>query len=343
MTAVAATAERASPSAPLVTVEGLVKEFRVGGVLATDILRAVDDVSLTIGAGETLGLVGESGCGKSTLGRCVLRLVEPTRGRVFICGLEVSALAPRELRRLRRQAQMIFQDPYSSLNPRMRIGEILAEPLAVHGLGPRGERPARVHELLGRVGLAPDAAQRYPHEFSGGQRQRIAIARALAVQPTFIVADEPLAALDVSIQAQIANLLIDLQRAERLTTLFISHDLRVVARLCHRVAVMYLGRLVESAPADELFASPRHPYPRARCAAVPRVDPGPGPGPGPGRRPRALLGGDVPSPIRPPSGCTFHPRCPIYLDGPAAHAACAQERPRLREVAPGHTVACHYA
>jgi len=335
MTAVAAVVDGAGAGEPLVRVEGLSKEFRVGGALRRDLLRAVDDVSLTIGAGETMGLVGESGCGKSTLGRCVLGLIEPTRGRVVVGGLEVGALAAGALRRLRRQAQMIFQDPYSSLDPRMRVGAILAEPLAVHGLGARRERPARVRELLGRVGLAPDAAERYPHEFSGGQRQRIAIARALAVQPAFIVADEPLAALDVSIQAQVANLLMSLQRAERLTTLFISHDLRVVARLCHRVAVMYLGRLVECAPAEALFAGPRHPYPRALCAAVPRVVPG--------RRPRTLLGGDVPSPIRPPSGCAFHPRCPIYLDAPATHAECARERPPLRQVAPAHTVACHFA
>jgi oligopeptide/dipeptide ABC transporter ATP-binding protein len=296
-------------------------------------VRAVDQVSLSIRAGETLGLVGESGCGKSTLGRTVLRLLDPTGGKVVFEGKDITALPQRELRPVRRHMQMIFQDPYASLNPRMSVGETLAEPLEIHGLArTRAERAERVAELLAKVGLRPDAARRYPHEFSGGQRQRVGIARALAVQPRFIVADEPISALDVSIQAQIVNLLVDLQKAERLTYLFISHDLKIVRHISDRVAVMYLGKVVELAAAAALYQEPLHPYTTALLSAVPVPDPA-------RQRTRIILEGDVPSPMRPPPGCPFHPRCPVK-DKPRA---CFEEPPPLREVRPGHWAACHVA
>ncbi len=297
------------------------------------IVQAVTAVSLEVLRGETLGLVGESGCGKSTLGRTLLRLLEPTAGRITFDGTDVTRLSQRELRPMRRNMQMIFQDPYASLNPRMSIGTTIAEPLVIHGLvRSAAEREARVQELLSKVGLRADAALRYPHEFSGGQRQRIGIARALACRPSFIVCDEPISALDVSIQAQIVNLLEDLQEAEKLTYLFISHDLKIVQHICDRVAVMYLGRIVELAEAKMLYRSPKHPYSQALLSAVPRIDPR-------SRRDRILLQGDVPSPISPPSGCPFHPRCPVK-DKPEA---CFKQLPELRVLSNGTQAACHVA
>jgi oligopeptide/dipeptide ABC transporter ATP-binding protein len=296
-------------------------------------VRAVEDVSLDIAEGETLGLVGESGCGKSTLGRTVLRLIEPTAGRIVFDGVDITTEPQRKLGPFRRKMQMIFQDPYASLNPRMTVGATVAEPLEIHGLAKsEAARRERVAALLARVGLRADAVSRYPHEFSGGQRQRIGIARALAVQPRFIVCDEPISALDVSIQAQIVNLLQDLQQAEGLTYLFISHDLQIVRHICDRVAVMYLGRIVELAPAETLYARPRHPYTQALLSAVPRPDPG-------ARNERILLEGDVPSPLAPPPGCPFHPRCPV-ADKPSA---CFTTLPPLRELPGGTRAACHVA
>ncbi|HEY2389225.1 MAG TPA: dipeptide ABC transporter ATP-binding protein [Candidatus Binatia bacterium] len=317
--------------APLVEVRGLRKEFTLGGGFfgrARAIIRAVDGVDLAIRRGETLGVVGESGCGKSTLGRCVLRLIEPTAGTVTFDGRDVLALSSAELRRTRREMQIVFQDPYASLNPRMRVGAIVAEGIEIHDLARGPEKRRRVDELLTRVGLSPEHFDRYPHEFSGGQRQRIGIARALAVGPRFIVADEPVSALDISIQAQVLNLLRELQEEMELAYLFISHDLRVVEHVSHRVAVMYLGKIVEQAPREELYANPRHPYTRALLSAVP--DPRPG-----ARKERVRLGGDVPSPINPPAGCAFHPRCPY------AEARCRVEVPRLETGAHEHAVACH--
>jgi oligopeptide/dipeptide ABC transporter ATP-binding protein len=296
-------------------------------------VRAVEDVTLDIVRGETLGLVGESGCGKSTLGRTVLRLLDPTAGNMVYDGTDISSLDQGSLRPFRRRMQMIFQDPYASLNPRMTVGNTLAEPIEIHRLAKSTrEKGERVRALLDKVGLPPDAISRYPHEFSGGQRQRIGIARALAVEPDFIVCDEPISALDVSIQAQIVNLLQDLQKAENLTFLFISHDLRIVQYICDRVAVMYLGRIVELAEAPALYASPKHPYTQALLSAVPTPDPQT-------KRKRIILEGDVPSPIKPPPGCAFHPRCPVK-DKPQA---CFTELPRLEKKSNGSYAACHVA
>jgi len=296
-------------------------------------VRAVEDVTLDIRHGETLGLVGESGCGKSTLGRTIIRLLDPTRGTITFGDQDITELGQHDLRPLRRRMQIIFQDPYASLNPRMTIGAAIAEPIDIHRLArSRAERNEKVQALLAKVGLRPDAANRYPHEFSGGQRQRVGIARALAVEPRFIVCDEPISALDVSIQAQIVNLLQDLQRAERLTYLFISHDLKIVQHICDRVAVMYLGRVVELADARTLYREPKHPYTQALLSAVPVADPA-------ARRKRIILQGDVPSPLKPPTGCAFHPRCPVK-DKPKA---CFEEVPQLRVLSNGSRAACHVA
>ena len=309
----------------LVSVRGLVKHFPVEG--SDDVVRAVDGVTFQIFAGETLGLVGESGCGKSTVGRCLLRLIEPTAGHVNFEGRDILALDKRELRQIRREMQIIFQDPYASLNPRMKIGDIVGEPLVIHNQGTKNDRRERVAQLLRRVGLDPDYMNRYAHEFSGGQRQRIGVARTLALNPKLIVADEPVSALDVSVQAQVVNLLQELQQEFRLTYLFISHGLAVVEHISTRVAVMYLGRIVEIAPAAELYAQPLHPYTQALLSAIPIPDPRQ-------KRNRIILQGDVPTPINPPSGCRFRTRCPIAIED------CAHIDPELREVSPGHSVAC---
>ena len=309
----------------IVGVRGLVKHFPVEG--SDDVVRAVDGVSFDIFAGETLGLVGESGCGKSTVGRCLLRLIEPTAGEVDFAGTNILSLNKKELREIRREMQIIFQDPYASLNPRMKVGDIVGEPLVIHNEGSKTDRRQRVAELLRRVGLDPDYMNRYAHEFSGGQRQRIGVARSLALNPKLIVADEPVSALDVSVQAQVVNLLQDLQEEFKLTYLFISHGLAVVEHISTRVAVMYLGRIVEIAGAAELYAQPLHPYTQALLSAIPIPDPQQ-------KRKRIILQGDVPTPINPPSGCRFRTRCPIAID------ECAQIDPELREVSPGHQVAC---
>jgi oligopeptide/dipeptide ABC transporter ATP-binding protein len=307
----------------LISVRGLVKHFPVEG--SDDVVRAVDGVSFDILAGETLGLVGESGCGKSTVGRCLLRLIEPTAGQVIFEGQDVLSLDKKRMRQLRREMQIIFQDPYASLNPRMKIGDIIAEPLVIHNQGTKSERRDRVASLLRRVGL--DYMNRYAHEFSGGQRQRIGVARTLALNPKLIVADEPVSALDVSVQAQVVNLLQELQEEFKLTYLFISHGLAVVEHISTRVAVMYLGRIVEIADAAELYARPLHPYTQALLSAIPIPDPKQ-------KRKRIILQGDVPTPINPPSGCRFRTRCPLAIE------ECAHVDPELREVSPGHHVAC---
>ena len=316
----------------LLSVRDLVKHFPIRrgvfGKVAGQV-RAVDGVSFDVQAGETLALVGESGCGKSTTGRAILRLIEPTSGSVQFDGNDVLALGAGDLRRLRRKMQIVFQDPFSSLNPRMSIGAIVREGLTIHKLADGAAADARVRHLLAEVGLRPEYASRYPHEFSGGQRQRVGIARALSVEPSFIVCDEPVSALDVSVQAQVVNLLQDLQRDRGLAYLFIAHDLSVVEHIADRVAVMYLGHIVEMAPVDALYGTPIMPYTQALLSAVPAPDPGV-------KRERILLAGDVPSPANPPSGCVFHPRC----QHPARDASCAVIVPPLEEKAPGHWAAC---
>ena len=326
-----------TPGARLVQVDGLVKHFPGARALlglgrARRPVRAVDGVSFAIESGQTLGLVGESGCGKSTVGRSILRLIEPDAGRVTLDGVEVLALGPRELRALRRRMQIVFQDPYGSLNPRMTVYQTLAEPLAIHRLAAGPEVERRVRSLLEEVGLDPAFARAYPHELSGGQRQRVGIARALSVEPQFLVLDEPVSALDVSVQAQVLNLLAELQRKRRLTYLFIAHDLAVVKHIADHVAVMYLGKIVERASATALYGAPRHPYTTSLLSAVPVPDPT-------AQRQRIVLQGDVPSPAAPPPGCPFHPRCPH----PKKNDRCRTEPPALREVAPGQLAACHFA
>ncbi len=315
----------------LLEVKELKKYFALRGGLfskAVSYVRAVDGVSFHIRQGETLGLVGESGSGKSTTGRAILRLIEPTSGEVYFKGQDVLKLEKGELRTLRRQMQIIFQDPYASLNPRMTVGSIVGEPLTIHKIGSRSDRAGRVEAILQRVGLSAEHMRRYPHEFSGGQRQRIGIARALALQPDLIIGDEPVSALDVSIQAQVINLLQDLQREYGLTYLIIAHDLNVIRHISHRIAVMYLGKIMEVADSESLYRSPQHPYTEALLSAVPVPDPS-------RRRDRVVLKGDIPSPIYPPSGCVFHTRCPYVED------RCRKEVPVLKTLPGGRQVACH--
>ena len=323
---------------PLLRVAGLQKLFPIRkGFLKRTVgyVRAVDGVSFHIDEGETLGLVGESGCGKTTTARCILRAIEPTAGEVFMrvgngAVVEIGKLRRRELRSLRREMQMIFQDPFTSLNPRMTLLDLVGEPLLVHGMKSRREREARVADLLRRVGLRAEYMRRFPHAFSGGERQRIGIARALALHPRLVVADEPVSALDVSVQAQILNLLTDLQSEFRLTYLFVAHDLSVVRHITNRVAVMYVGRIVELAQTEEIFSAPRHPYTSALLAAVPEPDPR-------ALRKRIVLQGEVANPASPPAGCYFHPRCPHAID------VCRTETPAWQEISPGHFVGCHRA
>ena len=324
-------------TAPLVDVQELVKHFPgerqwLGLGRPRSVVRAVDGVSFAIATGQTLGLVGESGCGKSTVGRTILRLLEPDAGHVSVAGSDVRALDGRELRALRRRMQIVFQDPYGSLNPRMTVRQTLAEPLTIHRLARGPEVGRRITALLEEVGLDTSHERSYAHQLSGGQRQRVGIARALSVEPQFLVLDEPVSALDVSVQAQVLNLLSDLQQRRRLTYLFIAHDLAVVKHIADHVAVMYLGKIVERAPASALYAGPRHPYTTSLLSAVPVPDPR-------SQRQRIVLSGDVPSPAHPPAGCAFHPRCPH----PLKNDRCRTEPPALREVAPGHLAACHFA
>ena len=322
----------------LLQITGLKKHFPIKKGLFSRVVgqvKAVDGVSFDVRQGETLGLVGESGCGKTTTGRCILRLIEPTEGSVRFQGREVTQMGKAELRAMRREMQIVFQDPYSSLNPRLTVGSMLGEALVIHRLAKGAGIRERVAELLSMVGLSPDHQRRYPHEFSGGQRQRLGIARALAVSPKLIVLDEPVSALDVSIQAQIINLLQHLQRRLGLTYLFVAHDLSVVEHISDRVAVMYLGRIVELADRATLYRDPRHPYTQSLLSAVPIPDPE-------RRKTRIVLKGDVPSPARPPSGCRFHPRC-FLAEQRNALDRCSREDPVLREVSPGHWVSCHFA
>lgn len=318
---------------PIIDIRNLVKYYPIrGGVFYKEIaaVKAVDDVSLTIYKGETLGLVGESGCGKSTLGKTLLKLEEPTSGKIVFEGEEIQDYTADEMRPLRKKMQIIFQDPFSSLNPRKPIGQIIGEPMKIHGLYNAGERANRVREILETVGLGKEHMRRYPHQFSGGQRQRIGVARALALDPDFIVCDEAVSALDVSIQAQVINLLKDLQDRFGFTYLFISHDLHVVEYVSDRVAVMYLGKIVEYTVSEALYANPRHPYTQALLSASPMPDPD-------FESQQVILTGDVPSPIDPPAGCRFNTRCPI------AQEICSQEEPELKELEPGHFVACFFA
>jgi len=320
-----------SANAPVIEVKDLKKHFPIKkGLLRRTVghVYAVDGVSFTVKSGETLGLVGESGCGKTTAGRAVLRLTEPTSGSIQVDGTEITGLSKSELRPYRRQMQIIFQDPFSSLNPRQTAGDIVGEPLLVHGVANAKERQEQVSALFARVGLRPAQMSNYPHQFSGGQRQRIGIARALALGPKLIVGDEPVSALDVSIQAQVINLLMDLQRERQLSYLFISHNLAVVEHISHQIAVMYLGRIVEYADTRSIFTNAQHPYTEALLAAVPVPDPAI-------KRKKIVLQGDVPSPVKPPSGCHFHTRCPYAVE------RCKVDVPSLREIAPGHHVSCH--
>ena len=323
-----------SENGALVEIKNVKKYFPIRkGVLQREVARvhAVDDVTLSVREGETVGLVGESGCGKSTLGRCIVRLLEPTSGDIVFDGRSIGRLKARALRPLRREMQMVFQDPYASLNPRKRVGTIIGDPMKIHGIGDRRERKKRVEELLETVGLSPEHYNRFPHEFSGGQRQRIGVARALALRPKLVVADEPVSALDVSIQAQMVNLLEDLQNDFGLTYVFIAHDLGVVRHVSDRIAVMYLGKLVELSPAEELYTRPIMPYTEALLSAVPIPDPDLS-----AKRERIVLAGDVPSPINPPSGCRFHPRCRYATE------ICSQVEPPLVDYRNGHLAACHH-